>query len=83
MNLQTVNELTHLYVTLNHCLSANENGSPEVKEINPTSLGKKANLDGLFIWGENMLIKIGLVSDLIKRTVKKQGDLNEQKKSAS
>jgi hypothetical protein len=83
MNMQTVNELTHLYVTLNPYLSAKKDGSPEVKETNPTSLRMKANLDGLLIWGENMLIKIGLVSDFIKRTIKKHGELNDQKKSAS
>jgi hypothetical protein len=83
MNLQTVNELTHLYVTLNPCLSAEKNGSAEVKETNPTSLSMEANLNGLLFWGNNLLIKIGLVSDFIKRSIKKQGELNEQKNSAS
>ena len=83
MNLQTVNELTHLYVTLNPYLSANKNGSPEVKETNPISLNIEINLDGLLIWGENLLTKIGLVSDFIKRSIKNQGELNEQKNSTS
>ena len=81
--MQIVSELTQLYVTLNPCLSEKKDGSPEVKETNPPSLGKNANLDGLLIWGENMLIKIGLVSDFIKRTIKKHGELNEQKNSVS
>jgi len=77
MNLQTVNELTHLYVTLNPCLSAKKNGEPEVKETNPTLLRKEANLDEFLFWGENLLIKIGLVSDYIKRFIKKQAELYE------
>ena len=75
--------MTHLYVTLNPCLSAEKNGSAEVKETNPTSLSMEANLNGLLFWGNNLLIKIGLVSDVIKRSIKKQGELNEQKNSAS
>ena len=83
MNLQTVNELTYLYVTLNPCLSVKKDGSPEVKESYSTSPSMEAILDGFFIWGKNLLIKIGLASDLIKRSIKKQGELNEQKNSAS
>jgi hypothetical protein len=83
MNLQTVYELTHLYVTLNPCLSPKENGKPEVKETSPNSLGMEANWKGFLIWGENLLIKIGLVSDYLKRSIKKQGELNGQKNSTS
>ena len=83
MNLQTVNELTHLYVALNPCLADKKNGSFELKETNQTSRSKGADLDGFVIWGKNLLIKIGLASDFIKRSFKKQGDLNEQKNSAS
>ena len=83
MNLQTVNELTHLYVTLNPFLAANKNGKPEVKETPPTFLHKKANLDELITWRENLLIRIGSVTAYLKRAIKKQGELNEQKNSAS
>jgi len=83
MNLQTVDELTHLYITLNPYLLADKNGSLEVKETDPTSLSMEANLNGLLFWGNNLLIKVGLVSDFIKRSIKKQGELNEQKNSAS
>jgi hypothetical protein len=78
MDLQTVNELTQLYVALNPSLSAKKNGTTEVRETNPTSLGMEANLDGFFIWSKNLLIKIGSVSDFLKRSIKKQGELNEQ-----
>jgi len=83
MNLQTVDELTHLYIALNPCLSASKNGSSEVKETNPTSMRMEASLDGFLIWGKNLLIKIGLVSDFIKRSIKKQAELNKQNNSAS
>lgn len=83
MNLQTVDELTHLYVTLNPYLLTDKNGSPEVKETNPISLNIEINLDGLLIWGKNLLTKIGFVSDFIKRSIKNQGERNEQKNSAS
>jgi len=71
MNMQTVNVLTNLYVILNPSLSAKKNGSSGIKETNPPSLSMAANLDGFLIWGENLLIKIGLVSEFIKRSIKK------------
>ena len=78
MDLQTVDELTRLYVALNPSLSAKKNGTTEVRETNPISLSTEANLDGFLIWSKNLLIKIGSVSDFLKRSIKKQGELNEQ-----